>query len=135
MRAIAGSVVTSPEEKVRRMLLASILLVNDACSAAAHGVELVDEEMRPNVIRCSDDQKSVQRQLLAGVLREGVQRGDFTLPENDADLAARHLMLALVSFYPPTLAPCHADITCRGSLERHANQMLEFLMNGVRRRS
>ncbi len=134
MAAIAGSPITQPEEKLRRMLLTAILLVHDACTSSAHGVELMDEEMRPNVIRCGDDEKAAQRQLIAGVLRTGVQRGDFALPGDDADLAARHLMLALVSFYPPTLAPCHADVTCRGSLESRVTQMLDFLMGAVRRR-
>jgi len=134
MSAIAASPLSSPEEKVRRMLLTSILLVHDACSTAAHGVELVDEQMLPNVIRCGDEEKSKQRELIAGVLREGVERGDFTVPNDDTELAARHLMLAIVSFFPPTLGPCHSGVGCRGSLEASASQMLDLLMSGVRSR-
>src|ERR1700722_10473223 len=43
MRAIGASPLISHEEKLKRMLLAPILAVHDACTAALHGVEFVDE--------------------------------------------------------------------------------------------
>jgi AcrR family transcriptional regulator len=131
MRAIAQSPLISSEEKLRRMLVSPILSVHDACTASAHGVELVDEAMQPNVIRCTDDERTAQRVLIADVLREGMRRGDFTVPEDDADLAARHLMLAMISFFPPSLNPCHAEVKCRGTLETSVNKMIGFLMHGV----
>ena len=134
MRATATSPLLSPEEKLRRMLLTPVLSVHDACAAAAHGVELVDETMQPNLIRCGDPERTAQREILSEVLRDGVRRGDFTVPDGDAELTARHLMLAMISFFPPSLNPCHSEVRCRGSLETSANSMIEFLLHGVRRR-
>ena len=47
----------------------------------------------------------------------------------------RHLMLAMVSFLPPYMNPCHGKASCRHDLERRANAMLDFVFQGVRRRN
>jgi hypothetical protein len=41
-------------------------------------------------------------------------------------------MLALVSFFPPNIKPCHAEVGCRASLEKQVDAMLEFLFHGLR---
>jgi hypothetical protein len=44
-------------------------------------------------------------------------------------------MLAMVSFYPPYMDPCHGRATCRRELEMRANGMLDFVFQGIRRRA
>lgn len=134
MQAIAGS-LAAPEEKLRRMIMASIVTVHDACNTTAHGIELVDEMLRPKIMKCGMEQKEAQYDLIAHVLEEGVSRGDFSLLDGDTQRAARHLMLAMVSFYPPYVAPCYGASSCRGELEMRAGKMLEFIMHGIRRNS
>jgi AcrR family transcriptional regulator len=133
MRAIAGSLASS-EEKLRRMLLASILSVHDAAMSASHGLELVDEILRPQIMRCGAGEREAQMQLLAVVLDEGARRGEFGLPGDDALQTATYLTLAMLSFYPPYLNPCHASASCRNDLEQRATAMLEFVLQGLRHR-
>ncbi|MDX1934081.1 MAG: TetR/AcrR family transcriptional regulator [Capsulimonadales bacterium] len=133
MRAIADSSAT-PEEKLRRMVLASITAVHDAVNTTAHGVELVDELLRPKIMQCGLEQKEAQYDLLAQVLAEGVKRGDFTVLNDDTTVAARLLMLAMISFYPPYMTPCHGKAPCRGELEARAELMMDFILHGIRPR-
>jgi len=134
MKAIAHSLAT-PEEKLRRMIVAAILSVHDAVNTTAHGVELVDEMLRPKIMQCGQAERETQFELLAEVISEGLRRGDFAIVEGDAQRAARYLMLAMVSFYPPYMDPCHGRASCRHDLERRANGMLDFLFQGIRRRA
>jgi AcrR family transcriptional regulator len=134
MEAIAHS-LAPPEEKLRRMLLSSILTVHDAVNSTAHGLELVDEMLRPKIMKCGMEQKEAQLDLLAEVLAEGVRRGEFSVPEGDVMRAARLLSLAMVSFYPPYMDPCHGRSSCKRELEARAGRMIEFIFNGIRRRN
>jgi AcrR family transcriptional regulator len=130
MEGIVGSIAT-PEERLRRMVLVMILSVHDACQTTAHGIELVDELLRPTISRCSQDERTKQIQLLAGVLEEGVKTGDFR-PSPSYEQAATHLLLAMMSFFPPYLHPCHAGMHCRVGLEKQASAMLDFLFTGLK---
>jgi AcrR family transcriptional regulator len=133
MRAIAESLAT-PEEKIRRMVLASILSVHEAANATAHGVELVDEMLRPQIGKCGREHREAQYDLLAQVLEEGAGRGVFALVGGDAQRTARQLMLTMVSFYPPYMDPCHGQAGCRRELEARANALLDFVLTGLRHR-
>lgn len=133
MRAIAAS-LAAPEEKLRQMILARILSVYDATNASAHGVEIVGEMLRPQLMACGREEHQAQLALMADVLREGFRQGKFTVPENDFHRAAEHLSIAFVSFFPPYASPCHSDLGCRASFESRASSLFEFLMQGLRRR-
>ncbi|GAB4461692.1 MAG: hypothetical protein OHK0029_27390 [Armatimonadaceae bacterium] len=133
MRAIAHS-LASPDEKIRRMILSAILSVHDAASTTAHGVEIVDEMLRPKIMECGRDHKEAQFALLARVLEEGVRQGIFSIPGDDYKQTARMLVLGMVSFYPPYMDPCHGQASCRRDLEARANRMLDFLFHGLLRR-
>jgi AcrR family transcriptional regulator len=136
MRAIAGSPMTSPEEKLRRMVLAGILAVHDAYTSTAHGIELLDASMELRLTNCGQCEREAQLGLLAGVLREGVRLGDFALPGDDADAAARHLALAFAAFYPPYSRVCPSDdARCKVSMRSRVERMSEFVFAGIRRRS
>ncbi|MGC4046874.1 MAG: TetR/AcrR family transcriptional regulator [Armatimonas sp.] len=132
MRSIAGS-LGSPEERLRRMLLASILSVNDAARAASHGIELVDELLRPQLMSCGQAEREAQMALVERVISEGIERAAFAVESTPGD-ATIQLFTALVAFYPPYLNPCHGSPACRHSLERQANAMIDFLLRGLRRR-
>ena len=135
MRTIAASPLTTPEDKLRRMLLSAIISVYEASQTTAHGVELVGEMLQPRLMQCGRDAREAQFAIIAGVVEEGVRRGDFSLPPGaDASQVARLLMMAMVSFFPPYMTPCHAEATCRGQMEARANAMLTFVMHGLSRR-
>jgi AcrR family transcriptional regulator len=134
MEGIAQSIAPA-EQRVRRMILAMILSVHDACQTTAHGIELVDEMLRPTISRCAQDERNRQIALLGGVLEEGRKVGDIRLPEGqNTEQAATYLLLAMTSFFPPYLHPCHAGMHCRVSLEKQATAMLDFLFTGLRAR-
>jgi AcrR family transcriptional regulator len=134
MEAISQS-IAPPEERIRRMILVMILSVHDACQTTAHGIELVDEMLRPTISRCAQDERNRQTALLAGVLEEGTKAGDLRLPtEQSYEQTATYLLLGMVSFFPPYLHPCHAGMHCRISLEKQASGMLDFLFMGLRAR-
>jgi AcrR family transcriptional regulator len=128
MRAIAES-LASPEEKLRRMLLASVLSVHDVAQVTVHGTELVNELLSPRLMECGQPERKAQLELLTQVLTEG----EFDLPCEPAE-AASHFLLAMVPFFPPYLNPCHASPSCRRGLEAQATAMLDFLLHGIRRR-
>lgn len=134
MRAIAGS-LAMPEEKVRRMMLAAVLAVHDAARAATHGAELVEEMLRPQLMQCVQGERAEQLALLTEILTEGARRGEFDLLGGDAAQAATQLTLAMVSFFPPYVNPCHDQPACRHDLEMRAHAMLDFLLYGLRRRA
>jgi AcrR family transcriptional regulator len=135
MQAIASSMAT-PEEKLRRMVIANVLSVHDACMGAAHGIELVDETMQPKIARCAQNEHDAQLALVARVLEEGVQRGEFTLPDGDSQSAAWNFKMAFISFFPPYIDACHhGDSRCRISIENRVKSMLEFVLHGLRYRS
>ncbi len=135
MEAIAASLAT-PEEKLRRMVTANVLSVHDACMGAAHGIELVDETMQPKIARCAQKEHDAQLELIARVLEEGVQRGEFTLPDGDSHSAAWNFKMAFVSFFPPYIDACHqGDSRCRVGIETRVKSMLEFVLHGLRYRS
>lgn len=134
MEAIASSLAT-PEEKLRRMVIANVLSVHDACMGAAHGIELVDETLQPKIARCSLNEQDAQLAIIARVLEEGVQRGEFTLPGGDSQSAAWNFKMAFVSFFPPYIDACHhGDSRCRVSIETRVKAMFEFVLHGLRSR-
>lgn len=132
MRAIADSLAT-PEERIRRMILAAILSVHEAVHSFAHGVELVDEMLQPRLMQCGQAERETQFALMARVVEEGTRRGDFTPPCTPEE-AARYLFMAMVSFFPPYANPCYAASGCRFDLERRATAMLDLIFSGLRRR-
>ncbi|HVK02441.1 MAG TPA: helix-turn-helix domain-containing protein [Armatimonadaceae bacterium] len=134
MRAIANSLV-GPEEKLRRMILARVFAVHDAINATAHGVELVDEMMRPKVMECGMCEHEIQQALLAGVLREGASEGRFTLLAEDEMHTALLFSRAFLSFQPPYVNHCLAGTSCPKELERQVGEMAEFILAGLRRRA
>ena len=134
MEAISSSLAT-PEDKVRRMMLASIISVYDAAKTFTHGAELVEEILRPKLMQCGHAEREAQIALVAGALAEGVRRGEFSVPGGDVHQSAKQVMLATIAFYPPYVDPCNGDLTCRKDLEARASAMLEFLFHGIRLRN
>ena len=134
MRAISES-MGSPEERLRRMLLASVLSVHDAARTASHGIELVDELLRPQLMHCGQAEREAQMGLVEKILQEGVAAGEFSVEEGKTGEATVQIFLALVSFYPPYLNPCHGKPSCRNGLEIQTNAMIDFLLRGLRERS
>ena len=134
MRTISEA-LGPPEDRLRRMLLASILSVHDAARATSHGIELVDELLRPQLMHCGQAEREAQMGLVEKVIAEGVASGEFSVDEGRAGEATVQVFRALVSFYPPYLNPCHGESSCRKGLEAQTNAMIDFLLRGLRRRT
>ncbi|MBC8141862.1 MAG: TetR/AcrR family transcriptional regulator [Armatimonadetes bacterium] len=134
MQAIAAS-LAKPEEKLRRMVLAKIITVHDAVFSTTHGIDIVDDMMHPKVMECGRAEHEAQTVILAGVLREGEAKGDFSLRGQDPVEVARLFSLAYMSFFPPYLTGCHAgNGHCQKRLEASVSQMTDFLLAGLSRR-
>lgn len=135
MRAISSS-LASPEEKLRRMLIARVLSIHDAYTSTAHGIELLDASMEARLSRQGKDEHDAQQALIAQVLHEGVRRGDFALPADDAERAAHCLSLAFAGFFPPYVRVCsEGDNRCRMTMQSRVEMMMDFLLSGIRWRN
>ncbi len=134
MRAIAAS-LAKPEEKLRRMVLAKIISVHDAAFSTTHGIDIVDDMLRPKVMQCGRAEQEAQTEILASILAEGERVGDFSLNGRDVREAAELFAMAYMSFFPPYLTGCYQDQAhCQKRLEEKVTRMTEFLLNGLRRR-
>lgn len=134
MRAIATS-LAKPEEKLRRMVLAKIITVHDAAFSTTHGIDIVDDILRPKLMQCGRTEHEAQTQILAEVLVEGERNGDFSLGGHDPLEVAELFSMAYMSFFPPYLTGCYADKAhCQKRLEVMVTRMTEFLLTGLRRR-
>ncbi len=134
MRVISSS-MAKPEEKLRRMMLAKILSVHDAAFSTTHGIDIVDDILRPKVMQCGRGEHEAQTQILAEVLLEGERCGDLSLNGNDPLETAELFCMAYMSFFPPYLTGCYADKAhCQKRLEVMVTRMTEFLLTGLRRR-
>ncbi len=133
MSAVAAS-LAPPDEKLRRIILAWVLTVHDACHTTAHGLELVNDITQPKIMEFMREEHEAQDRIIASVLREGVERGDFAIHGDDLERAAEHLRLAFVAFLPPYVGMCHTQQSCRWTLERRVSDMMEFVMHGLLRR-
>jgi AcrR family transcriptional regulator len=135
MRGIAAS-LAPPEEKLRRMILARVLTVHDAVIGTAHGRELVDEMMEPKIMRCGQGEHEVQQRLIADVLREGAERGDFELfvADGEPEATAELFTKAFMAFFPPYVTHCVTGTACRRQIEARVGEMTDLLLRGLRSR-
>ncbi|RYZ86804.1 MAG: TetR/AcrR family transcriptional regulator [Proteobacteria bacterium] len=134
MRAIASS-MAKPEEKLRRMMLAKIIMVHDAAFSSTHGLDIVDDILRPKVMQCGMSEMETQKQIIADVLIDGERIGEFSLQGRNPAEAAELFTMAYMSFFPPYLTGCYAEKAhCQKRLEVMVSAMTEFLLNGLRRR-
>ncbi|MBC8136934.1 MAG: TetR/AcrR family transcriptional regulator [Fibrella sp.] len=134
MRAIAVS-LAKPEEKLRRMMLAKIITVHDAVFSTTHGIDIVDDILRPKLMQCSRGEHEAQTQILAEIFIEGERNGEFSLGGHDPLETAELFGMAYMSFFPPYLTGCYADKAhCQKRLEAMVTRMTEFLLTGLRRR-
>lgn len=135
MRVLAQS-VASPEDKLRRMVLASILTVYEACMSSPHGNEIVLEDLRPFLHKQTalldrfKAETSQQMSLIAEVLRTGNRQGLFGVA--DAEKTAHLVMAAFAAFFPPYDCPAFPNTRSRRELEQGAHEMLDLLIGGLR---
>lgn len=139
MRAIAAASLAAPEDRLRRMVLACIGSVYDACTASPHGTEMVDEivfQMRARVEYQDHFAREIetQHEVLAGVLAEGARTGRLDVP--DPKRSARLMMTAFAVFLPPYRCPAipGSGPGSRAELEAGANEMFDLLLTGLLRR-
>ncbi len=138
MRAIAAS-LASPEDRLRRMILAGIGTVYDACTGTPHGSELVDDvriylQGHAGFQEQFVCENEAQRDALAGVLREGVASGIFGEIE-EPEQTAHLLQAAFTGFFPPYRCPAYPIARTRVELETGASALFDLLLAGLRHRA
>lgn len=136
IRAIAAS-LASPEDRLRRIVLACIGSVYDACTVMPHGGELVGDlrfylQNQPGFQEQFARENDAQRAVLVAVLEEGARTGVFA-PLPDPDHAAQVLMTAFAGFFPPYACPAHPKPSTRTELEAGASALFDLLLVGLRR--
>jgi AcrR family transcriptional regulator len=122
--------ITQPGFSPRQKLEAYVLTVNrftlESLRNTPHIQEMVDflcEERRDLVEQHLD----TCHEIVAGILGEGVKRGDFEIP--DIATSARAVLNAIVRFeYPPLLA-----LSDHANLDDEARAVVALIVNGLSR--
>ena len=134
MRGISLS-CAKPEDKLRRMILAKIIAVHDATFSTTHGLDLVDDILRPKLMECGRGEQEAQLAIIAAVLSEGERIGEFSLHGQNPTETAELFCMAFMSFFPPYLTGCYAAKGhCQKRLEGMVTRMTDFLLVGLRQR-
>lgn len=134
--AAIAQTIALPEEKLRRMILATVMTVYDACTATAHGSELVDD-LRPHLAKHPKMWDAFRREserhleLIAEVLREGNASGAFAVAHPDE--TTRLVLSAFMAYFPPYTCVTYPECRTRAQLEHGAHAMVSFLLDGIRR--
>ena len=116
----------SPEERLRACLNHRVLTLFDIVHKYPHGEEFIGS-MLPEIVERIARYVRAQGALLAGIIREGNESGDFTVEDPDA---TGQLLAELFEF----LAPPYYRLKSRRSLEKLSNQSLDLMLAGLRAR-
>ena len=116
----------SPEERLRACLSHRVVTLFDIVHKYPHGEEFIGS-MLPEIVERIARYVRAQGALLAGIIREGNESGDFTVEDPDA---TGQLLAELFEF----LAPPYYRLKSRRSLEKLSNQSLDLMLAGLRAR-
>lgn len=117
----------TPEERLRRMLIARVLFVYDRMPHDSQGLNDLFASIRPMLLERRGEWLEVESQHLARVLEEGQQQG--TVSAIDAATTARLLLTATGALLPFSLSP--RELGERDELEARAVALAELLLHGV----
>jgi AcrR family transcriptional regulator len=134
---IAGRVVTelreiaaSPDpadERIRRMLLARVLIRFDGVSRYSRGLGDLLSSVRTALLARREKYFAAEADIFAGVLTDGVRTGLFHCPEPET--AARVLIQSTNSLLPFNLSA--AELGRREDVERQAADIAALLVGGL----
>jgi AcrR family transcriptional regulator len=116
----------SPEERLRACLNHRALKLFDIVHKYPHGEEFIGS-MLPEIVDRIARYVRAQGALLAGIIREGNESGDFAVEDPDA---TGQLLAELFEF----LAPPYYRLKSRRSLEKLSSQSLDLMFAGLRAR-
>jgi AcrR family transcriptional regulator len=116
----------SPEERLRECLNHRALTLFDIVHKYPHGEEFIGSMLPEIVVRIARYVRA-QGALLAGIIREGNESGDFAVEDPDT---TGQLLSELFEF----LAPPYYRLKSRRSLEKLSNQSLDLMLAGLRAR-
>jgi AcrR family transcriptional regulator len=117
----------TPPERLRRMLLERVLYRFDSVREYHRSLDELLAVLRPAYLRRRDRYFRAEADLLAGVLAEGVRRGDLETVEVPA--TARSLVTATNALIPAALSA--AELGSRDSVEQEAARVADLLLRGL----
>jgi len=129
LRRIAAESEGAPIEQVRRVLLERLRYGFEHGRWRREDADM-HAAIRSVYVHRREQYLENEAGLLAGILRAGIERGEFSL--SDVALAARALILATTSLMPYSLTPRMRDDW--PEVERAAAAMIDLLLNGLRAR-
>ena len=119
-----------PVTRLRRMLLLRVIYRFDSVQHYTESINQVMAAIRPALLERRKQYFEAEARILAKVLKEGRQTGDFVF--KDAQATARALLTATNSLLPYSLSP--RELGERDSLEQQTALIADLLLTGLRRR-
>jgi AcrR family transcriptional regulator len=126
LRLVAQS-IEGPAERVRRMLVARVLLRFDAVQRFAASLDEVLAALRPSLLARRQKWFAGEAEIFADALREGQRQGLFT--GGDPLQIAHTLLLATNALMPFSLSP--KELGERDDVERRAGQVADLVLHGI----
>jgi len=117
-------------ERVREMLIARVMVRLDTARNHDKSIDELLRSVRPLLICCRQRWHEAEAEVLAGVLRDGRTRGEFSF--DDDMTAARTLVLATNSVLPYNLST--RQLGEREEMLKAASQIAGLLLNGLCKR-
>src|SRR5262245_20017508 len=128
LRAIAAS-GESPVSRIRRMILARILIRFDAVQGHYQSLDGMLAVLRPAYLARRERYFEAEAAVLADALADGTRKGAFSTKE--PLVAARTIVLATNSLLPYSLST--QELGERREIERKAARIADLLLDGLRR--
>lgn len=135
MRTVAVA-AGRPQHKLKQMIVDCVLSVYDACTASAHGSELVDDlrlQLSSHLAFAEQFGKETEAQLalIVHVLREGNIQHVFAV--NDPPKTAYLLLVAFAAYFPPYACHSCPQPRSRDEIEAGTQDLMDFLLAGLQR--
>jgi AcrR family transcriptional regulator len=119
-----------PATRLRRMLLLRVIYRFDSVQHYSESINQVMAAIRPALLERRKQYFEAEARILAKVLKQGRQTGDFVF--RDALATARGLLTATNSLLPYSLSP--RELGERDALEQQTALIADLLLTGLRRR-
>ena len=132
MRGIAAEAAVSPSERVRRVLLARILVRFDNIQHLSVSLDEMFATMRPLILEHRQKCQANEGAIVTQVLEEGRAQGVFDFGDRSAANVAHSLMLATSSLLPYSLST--KQLGERPEIEQKARALVDLLLNGLHSR-
>jgi AcrR family transcriptional regulator len=120
----------TPAARLRQMLMLRVIYRFDSVQHYTESINQVMAAIRPALLERRKHYFEEEARILAQVLKEGRQAGDFFF--KDTVLTARALLTATNSLLPYSLSP--RELGERNALEEQTKRIVDLLLGGLGRR-